>query len=58
MTENKARVTVLTDEHMQMLENRLPKMVVTNQTTQLEIAVAMGVQMVLKELRKGFVYGS
>ena len=58
MTQDKVRVTVLQEDQMTRLENRLPKMVVTNQTTQLELAVAMGVQIVLKELRKGFVHGS
>lgn len=50
-------VTVLHSDQLATLESQLPKMVVTSQTTPLEIATALGVQMVLKKLREGFTRG-
>lgn len=52
------RVTgLLTKDQLKRLEDSLPKMIVTSQTTPLEIATSIGVQMVLKKLREDYTYG-
>lgn len=58
MPDDTPRGTLLVFNRDQLtkLEDSLPKMIVTSQTTDLELATAMGVQMVLKKLRDGFTY--
>jgi hypothetical protein len=53
--EQVKRVTRLTPEVYAALEKQLPKMVVTAETTDMQAGMQLGVQLVLKHLREGFV---
>lgn len=53
-TRGKTYQTVLHPDQYKQIENRLTKMVVTKETTELQAGVMLGIQMALKALREGF----
>ncbi len=57
-TEVKTYVTVLHPDQYKKIEQRLTKMIVTKETTDLMAGVQLGIQMALKELREGFTIGA
>lgn len=48
----------LTPEQYEVLEKKVSRLGINNQTTPLEVAYNLGVQAVLKELRVGYVIGT
>lgn len=51
------KVVVLHPDQVDKLEKQFPPLVVTRQTTEMELGFLAGAHAVIKKLREGFTYG-